>query len=206
MRPFSLHQLQNVACMSQVVTLNHGRYVIKAGPVAGQWKARAFLSGAKQGSGIVAEATGSSQEAVVESLRQQLEEKDRAFLKSRRYDEVTKFHVPSSGEYEIALAITSFHASQRAMLKAHAEAGRRGMTATELARAGGYSDFSSANMHYGKAGRLLAESLGVEVPPSSSRDDLPTAVLATWIETPGEENIGLWIMYPELVEALKKLP
>lgn len=192
--------------MSGVTMLNHGKYVLKAGLISGQWTARAFLAGARQGSGIVAEAKDSSWEAAIEELRRQLDRRDQTLRQNRRYDETMRFHVPSSGEYEIALSITPLHANQLAMLKAHAETGERGMTATELAKAGGYSDYSSANMHYGKAGRMLAESLCIEIPPSNSRDDLPTAVLASWIQTPGDESIGRWIMYPELVQAVKKLP
>ena len=126
--------------------------------------------------------------------------------KDRRYDAAMKFHVPSTEDYAAALPRTRFNAAQLAMLSAHADAGGRGLTATELARAAGYDRASSANLHYGKAGRLLAQSLAVDISPSNSRVDLPTAVIGHWLETPGEDSIGRWIMYPELVQAIKKRP
>ena len=185
---------------SSPTVINHGRYTIRAMRMGDTCKARAFLKDARQGSGDVGEADADSIDAAIKAVRNKLDERDRAMRQGRRRDDYMKFDVPTADEYAIALRIVSLGEAQRRMLFAHAKAGDEGMNATELANAGGWPDFSSGNLHYGKAGRLMAESLGIRIPLYTARDDEnPTAVLAFWRPTPEDpHSIGRWVMYPEL--------
>ncbi|WP_410219160.1 hypothetical protein [Paracoccus sp. (in: a-proteobacteria)] len=138
-----------------------------------------------------------------------LDERDRELRAQWRLDERTGFLVPTTGECELAIQMASLGGSQLMMLKAHAAAGDAGMSALQLAQAGGYADFSSANMHHGKGGRKLAEQMHAKLPESQVRagEDVPTTAIATWLPTPGDpHNTGRWIMHPELREAVSRLP
>jgi hypothetical protein len=194
--------------LRKATTVNFRQYTIKAMPVRDAWEARAFLSKAKQGSGIVAQASAPDEKQVLDEIRQKLDARDSDAKAARRFEESMNFHVPSEAEYAIALGIADLHKAQRDMLRAHARADEQLMTASELARSGGYSDFSTANLHYGKAGRLLADAMSIRVPQSGSREtDFPTGVIALWIpekNTPGLE--GRWKMHPELRSAIVELP
>lgn len=190
---------------SSATTVTHGRYTIRAMQISGTWKSRAFLTIAPSGTGHVAEATGDTMEAVILAARNAVDARERGFREARRYDEWMDFHIPSPQEYAGVIGIAGLGKAQMQILEAHAMAGDEGLTATELARAGGYVDASSANLHYGKAGRLIAEAIGVDVPIfESTQQEGPTGVLAFWRPTPGDpDGIGRWVMYPELRAALE---
>lgn len=182
---------------SPTISVTHGRYTIRARSTADGWQARAFLTGARQGWGQQAEAFAPSQQAVLAEIQGLLDAMDRDRRDQRRHDGDMDFHVPGQAEYAAALAVAVFNKPQQAMLGAHAKAGKSGLTAAEIAAAGGYSDHSSGNLHYGKAGRSLAERLGIDVPLGRDGKPLPTAVLGRWL--PAESR---WVMYPELRKAL----
>ena len=71
------------------------------------------------------------------------------------------------------------------------------VTASEMARAMRYASYSSANLHYGKLGRKLAEALGFRL----NMGQLPRRLhwagqgLPHW----------LWIMWPQVGAALEEL-
>ena len=89
------------------------------------------------------------------------------------------------------------------MLVAHAKSGDRGMTAGELAHAGGYKSFETTNALYGRFGREVAEALRIDLPQSMLREDtLATGVLAQGGETRDGEDNFVWVMYPELRSAV----
>lgn len=194
--------------MKRPVVVQYGRYLIKAMQTGDDWTTYAYLRKAKQGSGVVSKASAASEPEVLCMIKQQLDDIEAAYRAARVYDEQMDFHVPSTDEYSVALGIADFTKPQIEMLKAHALSGERGMTSGELARSGGYADFSTANLQYGLAGKNLAEALGIELPRSKITGEiLATAVIGAW--KPAEnasENVGRWQMYKGLIVAIEKLP
>jgi hypothetical protein len=190
--------------MQKPTTITYGRHLIKVMKVGDMWQARAYLSGAKQRAGEAARAAGDSEDDAIANIKRELDNKGRKLVAARRLDERMGFHVPSRDEYVEAIRAASFTKQQSAMLKAHMKSGEAGLTAGEIARLGGYANYSAANIQYGKTGRRLSEAMGIELPRSNiSGEELPTAVIAYWIpaEEIGQES-GRWVMYPELREAV----
>ena len=185
----------------------HGRHTIRVLEISGEWKARAFLTDAPKGKGFAAEGTAGTRDAAVAEVAGLLDERDRALRERRRLDEGSGYAVPATEEFERALITADPSAQERAMLTAHAGAGASGLTAGEIAAAGGYADLSSGNLLYGKLARRLAERIGAPIPPSRTRrgDDLPTLVIAAWHPVEQEAgSSGRWVMYPEMREAVAR--
>lgn len=180
----------------------HGRYRIVAGLLGGKPTARAFLDGAPQGTGIMAEATGPDLDAAIEAVRVDLDAREAEAHAARRMT-AHGFSVPTTQEYADALAAIGPSDGQRAMLAAHAEAGDTGLTATQLAKAAGYKNFNAANLQYGLLGQKVVDHLHLTLPDSEVREgeSAMTVALADWVDTPGEEFV--WIMHPELRAALE---
>ncbi|WP_188762539.1 hypothetical protein [Sandarakinorhabdus glacialis] len=83
------------------------------------------------------------------------------------------------------------------------------MTATELATAGGYDSYVSANSQYGALGRKLAEELEWNPPKSSG---VPTWTFALATGADGDNHVDpdtveyaqwRWKLRTEVVEALQ---
>lgn len=185
--------------------ISYGKYIIKVGKLSNRWTARAFHHPPTSSRGIAAEAVGESSDQAVIAVKERLDAIAGAHRAARRYDERSGFDVPSAEEYAAALAHASLAAAQIAMLKAHAAAGEIGLAAGELAHAAGYTDYSSANVHYGKCGRLLAEVMNVRVPDSELHDNgVPTGVLA-WEGATRPNGEFVWVMYPELRQAVEEV-
>lgn len=92
------------------------------------------------------------------------------------------------------------------MLRAHANAADRTLTATELAQAAGYESYEAANAHYGRLGRQVAEFLDVVPPIDRQRgESVWTRVLAYDADEEGAHGHLQWIMHPEVAEALRAL-
>lgn len=87
-----------------------------------------------------------------------------------------------------------------AMLRSHAAAPGGVMTATELARAAGYSSYGVANVQYGKFARRLCEFLGFHPDVGNSGSPTQTYVLARSSKLPCDD--WRWTMHPVVVEAL----
>lgn len=192
---------------SRMVRVRCGRYDLVAAPMGQGALARAFLSGAAQGSGIVDEASGPTPEAALDALRAQLSERDRGRLATRGpFTGRPDLRVPHPDEYQDALRIVRPNEAQWAMLRAHAAAGSDGLTAGELARAAGWKDFESANLHYGLLGQAVAEAVGLRTPAEAdSPRSVPTLALAyEGPRRPGTDHF-VWVMHPELIEALASL-
>jgi len=83
------------------------------------------------------------------------------------------------------------------MLQAHYHAPDRTLTATQMAKAVGYPSFGSANLHYGKLGRIIGEALGWTPLP-----DPIVGVLAEFEKPKREWN---WIMRSTVALALEQL-
>lgn len=194
--------------MQKASSVQHGRYTIKVMEINDEWRSAAYLTGAPSGAGCLAQSSAPTRDEAIAAAAEILDEKDQELRANWRLDERTGFLVPTTQEYELALKAAGLAEGQIRMLKANALAGEGGLTAPQLADAGGYADYSTANLLYGKAGRALAERMGWKVPASRLRDgeDGPTTVLAAWRPTPEDPaQEGFWIMYPELREALTRM-
>lgn len=83
------------------------------------------------------------------------------------------------------------------MLLAHYHAPSRTLTASQMAKVLGYPTYSTANLHYGTLGRIVAERLAwVPLP------DQTVFALATFAKPRREWQ---WIMRPAVAEALERL-
>ena len=87
------------------------------------------------------------------------------------------------------------------LLRSHYAAPEHTITATQLARAVGYKNHSAANLHYGRLAALLKSELNW-----STGNSVGIKLLVTFVD-PGERNNTeiLWIMRPQLAEALEQL-
>jgi hypothetical protein len=97
------------------------------------------------------------------------------------------------------------HDGQRAMLKAHYHAEGQEITATELANAAGYSNYSSANLHYGLIGRLLYELVPIDLEKYADGSPIYTFYLAEATEKPETEANWKWKLRPEVSKAIEAL-
>lgn len=99
---------------------------------------------------------------------------------------------------------------QQAMLDAHLAAPDFTLTATQLAEAGGYTDYSVANAHYGLLGRALAEELDW-LPRDRNPDGSPVWTFALAVDADAAARHGFegkwpdewrWKLRPEVISAL----
>jgi hypothetical protein len=171
-------------------------YVLIVALRNGKWRGRILKN-----RDIVDDVEGDSQASVHQSLKeivdQTIEEK------IGRRGEAS----PSAQEYIEAFKsiMNDTHDGQFAMLKAHYHAPDRAMTATQLAHAAGWSDYSSANVHYGKLGKLLNGELNMDLPRDREGKKIMTFVLADGERTDEAEGEWLWTMRPEVAEAVEYL-
>jgi hypothetical protein len=92
-----------------------------------------------------------------------------------------------------------------AMLKAHYKSPSRTMTATQLAKAGGYPNWRTANLHYGLLGKRLYEELPIQLPKYPDGKFIYTFSLATEGDLNQDEAQWQWKMRPEVAEAVNQL-
>lgn len=107
-------------------------------------------------------------------------------------------HVGTVEGYTEALTLQEPSKKQWLMLVNHAAAEGHRLNADQLAEAAGWKRGSSANLHYGKLGRALAEQLNLTVDGDNGH---------AFTHTIGEydEETSDWIMHPELVQALEQI-
>ncbi|MCE0506371.1 hypothetical protein LR948_13450 [Roseivivax sp. GX 12232] len=190
----------------KTVEVTYGRYRLLSAKLGERFVARAFYARGGKRRGIVAEAEGDGAQGALDALRGKLDDLQRRQRSARRRDETLGFDVPSVSEFEEALGTASLSKIQWRMLEAHAKTGADGMTAGELASAGGYSDFEVANSIYGRAGRLVAEAIDVVPPMSTTRsEEMPTGVLAGVGKPRKDTGNFVWVMHAELREALETI-
>jgi hypothetical protein len=111
---------------------------------------------------------------------------------------------PEAAEYVHAFQqiLEGLPASYLSMLKAHYHAPDRTITATQLADAGGYATWRTANLHYGLFGKRLYEALPIQLPANEDGTLIYTFALATEGDFKGNVPEWQWKMRPEIVEAV----
>ena len=94
---------------------------------------------------------------------------------------------------------------QLAMLKAHYRAKDRCLTATDLAKAAGYANYSAVNLQYGNVGRLMWEAVPRKLPVGADGEPIYTFALAEAGDRDSPEHEWVWRMRPEVAAAIKEL-
>jgi len=182
----------------------HSRYQIKSGWLAGTFVARAFPKPPTKARGMIAEATGATEEAAIAALHEVIDAREDRRTEDRRKDAQNGIDVPSVEEYVEAVRQVTLSGPQRAMLTALSLAGEDGLTDARMAYAAGYKSETSANRSFLATGLLIAEYLSA----GSQGDDAPgtpegSALLGFRGATASEDHTGNWIMHPELREAVR---
>lgn len=182
----------------------HSRYQIKSGWLAGTFVARAFPKPPTTARGLIAEATGDTEEAAIAALHQVIDAREIRRTEDRRVDEATGLSVPSVEEYVEAMGQVALSGPQRAMLIALALADGDGLSDNRLASAAGYKSQASANRAFASAGLLIASYLSMETPPEDADADKEgTTFLGYRGEPRTEKDRGNWILHSELREAVR---
>jgi hypothetical protein len=182
----------------------HSRYQIKSGWLAGTFVARAFPKPPTTARGMIAEATGATEEAAISALHEVIDAREDRRTGERRRDPENGVDVPSVEEYLEAVRQVTLSGPQRAMLTALSLADEDGLTDARMAYAAGYKSEASANKSFAATGLLIAEYLFA----GSQDDDAPgtpegTALLGFRGVTATEEETGNWILHPELRQAVR---
>ena len=181
----------------------HGRYQVKAGLLAGKYVARAFARPPTETRGVIAEASGSTEDAAIAALHEIIDARETSRIEGRRKDPRTGMAVPSVEEYSEALGHVALTRPQKAMLTALSLADVDGLTEGQLASGAGYKSLTSTNRSFASAGRLIAKYLSLETNSKVQPVALEgISVVAFRGEPQNEADPGNWILYPELREAV----
>ncbi len=113
-----------------------------------------------------------------------------------------KLQVPSKDEYKTAFQNleAEISADELKMLKANYDAPERTITAEIMSEAMGYASFGGANLQYGKLAGKLCSQLNLN-------PEYKVEVLCKFVapKAQGDNIHWLWIMRPEVAQALKEL-
>jgi hypothetical protein len=175
--------------------LTYGRHRIIAGTLKGQSKAIVYL-----GKVSLKELDGESVEDAIAVAKAWIDEINRERSRGRR-----AAHIGTKADYIEAFQSIPVGKHHAAMLRAHANAPDSALTAEALAKAAGYTSFASANSHYGKLARSVAEHVGLSPKVREGQDhEVWTFALA---DGDGEVDTASWrwIMHPEVRDALREL-
>ena len=182
----------------------YGRYQIKSGCVAGVYTARAFAKPPTKARGLIAEATGKTEEAAIAALHCVIDVRETRRSEDRRTDPSTGAQVPTSDEYVEALNTIDLTKPQRAMMMALSLAEADGLTEEKVAHAGGYKSTASAQKALASAGRLIAGYLSSETGSKVPSKSLDGIALIGFCSDSGREGWpGNWILHPELSAAIR---
>lgn len=152
--------------------------------------AMVFIDGSKN---LEAKFKAITVDEALSKAKSWIDDKNEVRKSDRRAD-----HIGTVDGYVEALGVTKLSKARRLMLVAHRRAEDRKMTATELAEAAGWKTHTSANTHYGKLGREVAEHLGLKI---EGEGNLAWAhALAKY-----DEATSQWQMHEEVAEAMDRL-
>jgi hypothetical protein len=182
----------------------HGRYQIKSGRLSGEFVARAFPKPPTNARGLIAEATGKTEEEAIAALHVALDARETQRTEDRRVDLETGLTVPSTVEYVEALGQVALSGPQRAMLLALAIADEDGLTDTRLANAAGYKSHASANRALAAAGQLIASYLSVEAASNVAPGEQDGTTFLAYRGEPRKADVpGNWVLHTELRDAVR---
>jgi hypothetical protein len=182
----------------------HGRYQIKSGRLDGAFIARAFPKPPVRTRGVIAEATGATEEAAIAALHEALDRRETSRTSGRRVDAQTGLPVPSAAEYAEAIGQVKLSDTQRTLLSALLLADEAGMTDKRMARAAGFKSLTSARKSLAGVGALFAEFLdiGADADEGAVQPE-PTALVGyRGPAGDGEADAAPWILHAELREAI----
>lgn len=177
------------------------QYIIRSMPGEGGARARAFRGKVTAGDVQSAE----TEEAAIVAVKSELDRMHAEQLAQRGAD-----GYPTAEEVRMALQHLSMTDAQSAMLGAHLSAPDCILTATQIAVAGGYDSWVSANSQYGMLGRRLAEELDWNPPLRPDGTPIWTCALATGADETGsmvdsddaEEGHWRWKLRDQVRQAL----
>lgn len=182
----------------------HGRYQIKSGRLSGEYVARAFPKPPTTARGMIAEATGATEEAAIAALHDLIDAREMRRTDDRRADPATGLAVPSTEEFAEAVAQVALSRPQRAMLTALSLADEEGLSDARLASAAGYKSSASANRALASAGLLIASYLSLVAPYETGTSEHDgTAFLGYRGPHKNDEDPGNWSLHAELREAVR---
>jgi hypothetical protein len=198
---------ERVSNLSPEIQLGeHGRYQIKSGRLSGEYVARAFPKPPTHARGLIAEATGATEEAAIAALHEVIDAREMRRTDNRRADPTTGLAVPSTEEFVEAVAQVALSRPQRAMLTALALADDEGLSEVRVASAAGYKSNASANRALASAGLLIASYLSLEAPAEPGGGEHGgTIFLGYRGQQKNEEDPGNWILHDELREAVRSV-
>ena len=183
----------------------HSRYQTKSGLLAGTFVARAFLKPPTKARGMIAEATGATEEAAITALHDLIDARETRRTDERREDQRTGVYVPSIEEYVEAISQVALSRTQCAMLAALSLAGDDGLTDERMASAAGYKSEASAKRSFLAIGLLISNYLSVETPSHEASGNREGAALLGFRgDIEDTEDQGNWILHAELREAVHR--
>ena len=184
----------------------HGRYQIKSGRLAGEYVARAFPKPPTKARGLIAEATGATEEAAIAALHEAIDARENRRTHERRTDTHTGVAVPSTEEYGEAIRQIALSQPQRAMLTALSLAGEEGLDDGPHGQVGRLTKSqTSANRSFAGAG-LSDRRLSVARPDNGRWVAHSGRHIAPWLQgakRQATKGTGNWVLYAELREALR---
>lgn len=190
--------------MPEIQLGEHGRYQIKSGRLAGEYVARAFPKPPTKAKGLIAEATGATEEAAIEALHALIDSRETRRIDSRRKVADTRPAIPTVEEFVEAIGQVALTRPQRAMLLALSLAGDDGLSEQKMASAAGYKSQASANRAFLAAGLLIANYLSVQEEAKTSPDEADVPTLLGYRGQPkNDEDPGNWILHQEVREAVR---
>ncbi|WP_300057284.1 hypothetical protein [uncultured Roseobacter sp.] len=182
----------------------YGRYQIKSGLLTGKFVARAFPKPPSKARGLIAEASGATEEAAITALREVIDARESQMVENRRTDPGTGKVVASTEEYIEALNHVALTRPQSAMLKALSLADADGLTEARTANGAGYKSTLSANRSLAKAGQLIAAYLSLKTIADGPSTDLEGSTLLGFRGEPQDDkDPGNWILHPEFRDAVR---
>lgn len=112
--------------------------------------------------------------------------------------------LPDISQYArcLPVACTDTPAGHLAMLEAHFRATNRKITASELARAAGYSSYAAANLQYGIFAHKLCNEIGFAPPRGNSGEPTFTYIFATPLKLPNSD--WQWTMHDVVAQAIER--
>lgn len=181
--------------MTDRITEEYRRHTLLSAFHGGQYKGRVWKD-----KKLLTEIEGVGIQDVLKKLREFVDGQFVTVAAGRQ-------HPTNSAEYIAAFRsiLKGLTDGQLAMLRAHYLAPNHSITATELAKAAGYSSYSAANLHYGNLGNALYEEYPLDLPKRKDGSVIATFMLATAGNKEADEKEWVWEMRPEVVNAVETL-